>query len=460
MRAVLQFVLILALGVLVLWATYGFEVRALDGGSFPVPMATQWEVWREMRVHLSGGHTSYLMGEISDSSSWIYYPTAFLSKTPPFTIALLVFGLVAAVMGGPRRWLVMLPLWVFVVGYVGATLLSSVGTGYRFLLPLLPFFFLLIAGLFRDGASWLQRPVLRWGLWFMLLLWAIGAALISFPHYLTYFNRLVGGTAAGHRILVDSNLDWGQSFKALQAYLNEQGTDRVRLSHYTYADPELYGISYEPIAPSDEAPPLFPARFNPAPGTYAFGATTLQGVMVADPDMYGWFRQRESDARPGNAIFVYEVKEQDPKPTWLAQCVAPVAPLGHEVATEGFGRSDLRMAYFDCTQSWLYPTGGASPGWYALLRNTALQNDGFIQARLDETRLSYEQQEDRSSPAFMIYEQAVMPMAPSVLLTHNHWMARSTFWAMLAPTSRFVREAQWMSRRVGRSQPCRTARCR
>jgi hypothetical protein len=406
-HAILQYLLILALGVLVLWASYGFELRVLDGGRFPVPMATQWEVWREMRAHLSGGHTSYLMGEISDSSLWIYYPIAFLAKTPLFTLALLALGLVAAVMAGKRWWLVMLPLWVFVGGYVGATLLSSVGTGYRFLLPLLPFFFLLIAGLFRDGAFWLRRSAWRWALWLALSLWAIGAALAVSPHYLTYFNRLAGGTAGGHRILVDSNLDWGQSFKALQAYLDEQVLDQVRLSYYTYADPELYGITYEAIAPSDDAPPLFPARFNPAPGTYVIGATTLHGVMMVDPDTYSWFRHRESAARPGNAIFVYEVAEKDPDPTWLAQCVAPVAPLAQAVAIEGFGRDDLRIAYFDCTQSWLYPTGGASPGWYALLRKATLQDDAFIQSHLDEARLSYEQRQNRASPAFLIYEQPV-----------------------------------------------------
>ncbi|HDQ72747.1 MAG TPA: phospholipid carrier-dependent glycosyltransferase, partial [Chloroflexi bacterium] len=39
--------LVLLLGFLVLWATYGFERRPLVHGGPPLPLATQWEVWQE-----------------------------------------------------------------------------------------------------------------------------------------------------------------------------------------------------------------------------------------------------------------------------------------------------------------------------------------------------------------------------------------------------------------------------
>ena len=404
-HAVLQLTIVIGLGLLVLWASYAFEWRPIEEGGLPVPMATQWEVWREMRGHLAGGHTNYLMGEISDSGWWTYYPLTIALKTPLVTLVLLALGLVAAVAAGPQRWLVMLPLWIFIGGYMAAALLSTVNTGYRFLLPVLPFFFLLIAGLFREDANWLRTPALRWGSWAVLIL--LGSALIVsvFPHYLTYFNLVAGGPSGGHRYLVDSNLDWGQSFKALRAYLEQQGIDQSRLSHYTYTDPALYDVRYQPMAPLAGAPPMLPSRFNPAPGIYAIGATTLQGVMTVDPDMYSWFRQQKPEARPGNAIFVFRVKEQDPRPAWVAQCTVPVAPLTPEAAAEGFGGDDLRLTYFDCTQSWLYPEGGETPGWYALHRNTMLVEDRFINERLEGARLSYEQREDRALPAFIIYEQ-------------------------------------------------------
>jgi hypothetical protein len=397
-RAALQLALILCLGLLVLWAIYGFESR-------PYPLATQWKVWGEMRGHLAEGHTSYLRGQIRDTGGLTYYPLAFVLKTPPLTLVLLALGLVAALAGGPRRWRAMLPLWVYLGGYGAATLLSSVGTGYRFLLPALPLGFILAGGLFREGAPWLRHPLGRRVGWAALALLSAVVALRSYPHYLTYFNFIAGGPAGGHRYLVDSNLDWGQSFKTLRAYLDRQGIERVQLSYYTYADPALYGVRYQPIAPAPGAAPLLPARFNPAPGIYAIGATTLQGVMMADPDVYSWFRQREPLARPGDAIWLYAVKESRPQPAWLAQCTVPAAPLSPEVVTAGFGRDDLRLIYFDCTQSWLYPSAGETPGWYALHHDEVSEQDPFVQGRVKSLHLSYEQRTDRASPAFVIYEQ-------------------------------------------------------
>jgi hypothetical protein len=405
LRRSLQLSLILLIGVMILWASYGFEVGPLAGKGISVPLATQWKVWAEMREHLSQGHTGYLMGQIRDTGWLGYYPIAFALKTPLFTLVLLGVGLLAALASGPKRWLSTLPLWIFPGGYVAATLMSNVATGYRFLLPLLPFAFILIAHLFRDGVPWLRTPVARWGSWVGLaLLGALVSGLIH-PHYLAYFNALAGGPDGGDRYLVDSNLDWGQSFRSLRRYMDEWGIDRVRLSYYTYVDPALYGVRYGPIAPSPGASSVLAARFNPPPGTYAIGATTLHGLMVVDPDMFSWFRHREPVARPGHAILIYRVDEPDAKPAWLAQCTQPVAPLTPEAITEGFGREELRVAYFDCTQAWLLPTGGEAAGWYALRRSQASELDPFVAGHLEPARLNYEQRSDRKTPAFLLYEQ-------------------------------------------------------
>ena len=409
-RAGLHLALILCVGIAVLWATYGFEIRPVAVGRTPVPMATQWEVWREMREHLNTGHTAYLMGQVSEAGWSTYYPVAFALKTPLLTLALLAMGLVKGVTAGPRRWLAMLPLWLYSGGYVAAALLSSVSTGYRFLLPVVPLGFILIAGLFhRDGMQKLPSPTLRWGGWMVLALMGLATSLRSYPDYIAYFNLLAGGPGGGHRYLVDSNLDWGQSFKRLENDLARQGVERVWLSYYTYTDPALYGVEYQPIAPSPDALSVLPSRFNPAPGIYAIGATTLQGVMMVDPDSYDWFRNKEPVSRPGVAMFVYEVPPRDRQPAWLAQCTVPVVPLTSEAATEGFGQRALRLVTFDCTSAWLYPGGARTPGWYALFRDTANDDDPFIQARLATASLSYEQRRASALPPFAIYEQSSLP---------------------------------------------------
>jgi hypothetical protein len=127
--------------------------------------------------------------------------------------------------------------------------------------------------------------------------------------------------------------------------------------------------------------------------------------MVVDPDTFSWFRQRVPVARPGNGIFVYEVAERAPRPNWVAQCTVPVAPLTQDVLAEGFGRDDLRVSFFDCTQSWLFPSGGSEPGAYVFHNRVLSEHDAFDTAYLEGASLSYEQRADRLSPAFSIFAQ-------------------------------------------------------
>jgi hypothetical protein len=48
---------------------------------------------------------------------------------------------------------------------------------------------------------------------------------------------------------------------------------------------------------------------TPAPGTYAISASNLQGIKLADHNLYAWFRERTPDAHIGHSILVYRVRE-------------------------------------------------------------------------------------------------------------------------------------------------------
>jgi hypothetical protein len=54
----------------------------------------------------------------------------------------------------------------------------------------------------------------------LLVLLGIEAAITA-PYYISYFNQLGGGTGNGYRIIVDSNIEWGQDLKRLRDYLQE-----------------------------------------------------------------------------------------------------------------------------------------------------------------------------------------------------------------------------------------------
>ena len=50
-------------------------------------------------------------------------------------------------------------------------------------------------------------------------LWLIFVTVSAWPNYLSYFNTASGGTERGHKYLLDSNVDWGQSLKQVADYV-------------------------------------------------------------------------------------------------------------------------------------------------------------------------------------------------------------------------------------------------
>jgi len=72
--------------------------------------------------------------------------------------------------------------------------------------------------------SLIRRPKLAW-LALALPLWMIVSGAFSHPDYLAYFNEFAGSEP--ERIIVDSDLDWNQSTKALARRLKELGATEV-----------------------------------------------------------------------------------------------------------------------------------------------------------------------------------------------------------------------------------------
>jgi hypothetical protein len=426
-KLVVRLLLYLGAAFLTLWAVHLFDFGTPEGLSFSLPAPTYFHSFLRVGRHVARGNRAFLLGETYEGGRWIYFPIAFVLKTPLPALVLLGIALVW-VWRPPRQLWREFVLASLPVSYFLVSMFNSINLGYRHLLPVVPFMYLFIArlaspicrsaasrhrvselkGWLREGAAVLPAAGLA-----LLLLWQVAGTLRVWPFYITFFNEIVGGPRNGYRYLADSNVDWGQGLKELRGYLEEQDWADPKLSSFTwFIRPELYGIEATPLPPLAEAPALLPTRFNPTPGTYVISASTLRGLQLVDPEMYNWFWHREPDDVVANAMLIYTVKKREPEPTWLAQCLVPVAPLPPEASSEGFGRGDLRRVYFDCTQSWLVPGGGRAPGWYALYRDTAVSGDAFIDTHLEPYTLSFEQKRSSALPPFVIYEAASIPIAP------------------------------------------------
>jgi hypothetical protein len=166
-----------------------------------------------------------------------------------------------------------------------------------------------------------------------------------------------------------------------------------------------------------DTPAVLPTRFAPPPGHYAISLTSLDGIPLADNEMYDWFRWHKPTDRIANAIHYYRITNADVATYWVAQCTNPVTPLTVDVISEGFGTSmQRRTILFDCTQTWVYPSASQSSGAY-ILHGSFLENnlftklhytqpdaaDHFINSHLQQTQLIYQQRQYRDNPAFGIF---------------------------------------------------------
>ena len=224
----------------------------------------------------TGQRQSYFMGEYSDCGWRSYFPMAFLIKTPVATMILVMLGGIALVLRKSvtieNRGL-LIGLGVFAFVYALTAVCSSLNIGHRHLLPIYPILFV-IAGAAgglataRAGRLAISGCILLLGL----------STLHVHPHYVSYFNELVGGPARGHLYLADSNIDWGQDLKRLAAYAKSHPDENIKLAYFGMAEPAAYGIQADMLPSS--IPFGTPAELTA--GTYVISVTQWLGVYLPE----------------------------------------------------------------------------------------------------------------------------------------------------------------------------------
>ncbi|HUM71013.1 MAG TPA: hypothetical protein PLK31_19445, partial [Chloroflexota bacterium] len=326
LRSAAATAVILTIAALVLLASYRFQLSLLVAD------------YQFQQAHFSEGHEAYLLGEMSRTGWWYYYPVVFLAKTPIGLLVLLGLGVALFVWAGAmnrplqtggweRGWLLLLAGMIF-----AGALVSSVNIGYRYLLPALPPLFIFLGQLVLPQTAVIWR-------------WITAVALVAFlfasvrihPHYLAYFNTLAGGPDNGWRLAVDSNMDWGQDLEAVGRYLAERDITDAHISWFSTVMPRRYGIpgasflTFPPSARDLVYDDLVLER--PLPGTYAISATQLAGPYLGEQvGQMEWFRQRQPDAKVGYSYFIYEV-EPEGEAVGLALSGIGIAMLTPETMT-------------------------------------------------------------------------------------------------------------------------------
>ncbi len=411
------------LGVFIIWVAYGCTWgRVSEAIPFSLPAPAHWRAFFGT-LNSVAGRWVFALEERVLGRWWWYFPAAFLIKNPlPFLIGLGLSGFTMLRKHIDIRRMLILGIFPFL--YALLSIIGGMNIGYRHLLPLHPFFYLAIGG---GLWYWLRRaPWRRWVI-MGLGLWYVVGTLHLFPYEIAFFNELVGGPENGYHYLIDSNIDWGQGYKALRRYLTAHPGPTPQIAYnFAFLSPRLYDIDAVILPPQGEAA-SFSSSFYPRPGRYVISITTLQAGWIESPDMYAWFREIAPTTNLGYTFFLYDI---DPPPLrWFAQCTTPAPPLTEALIAEGVGNVPVRRVDFDCTTGWLYPSGGAIPGIYAVHRYLVPQkahtlptllpsppqaNDAFLARRLADQRLSFNMRRFTAEfPAFSLYEPQQSPTAPT-----------------------------------------------
>lgn len=307
-----------------------FKGTVLENMRVPLPAAfivgVDWQ-----KAYADYGKPGYLGGTWRRGGWWYYYLYAALLKTP--LSGLLVIGAAGILaisssvyrLSAVQETLLVLPCALILI-------LLSTHTGVnahaRYALPAFPFIAIwagrlgrLVAGhsLNLRGSSdarakW-KLAASRGCLWSIAATSALELALVH-PHYLSYFNQLVGGPINGWRFLAESNMDWGQDLLFLKHW--QDLTDKpVYLACYSTVDPRVYGIRFK-LAPFDLHSAGDDHRSVMLPGLYAISTNFLCGFADAAYDEHGQLVRIPTDAfrswrtvqpiaSAGYSIYIFEI---------------------------------------------------------------------------------------------------------------------------------------------------------
>lgn len=319
----------------VIWAVYGFRFNAVPEAGQPLfmirivpPHSALLETLRafilERRLFpeaLVAGysynfniwdHPAYLLGRISQDGFWSYFPIAFAVKTPAPTLLLLV---TVTIMRLRKRARLTCNYWLALPAliYFGLAVFSRFNIGIRHLLPVYPFLFVLLGGgaaaLWRDGTRPMRAGLLVLGLWY------VATPLAIYPNYLSYFNEFVGGPKNGHKILLDSNLDWGQDLKTLKRWMDDHRVGTIQLLYFGVGYPKYYGIDdlhsranvERQSIPPDEDIEL-PEHLAVSANFYYAGKLFMPGEMN---EILRSYKLAQPIATAGHSMLIFKINRSD-----------------------------------------------------------------------------------------------------------------------------------------------------
>jgi 4-amino-4-deoxy-L-arabinose transferase-like glycosyltransferase len=223
----------------------------------------------------------YLFGEFKKGEGFPgYYFYVFLYKVPLGVTILLLLALLNYGRSGhhtrffENELFLAVPVLFFAIYF---NFFYAAQIGMRYFLMVLPLLYIFCGNLFERWAVFKAGTRVLYSL---LLAYVLVSVLSYTPHYLSYFNELVGDRKNAYKVLADSNIDWGENEWFLQRYQKEHPE--------TLVNPEL-----------------------PVAGHIVVGVNELVGVN-GGPKKFEWLRENyEPVGHIAYTYLVYNVSSDD-----------------------------------------------------------------------------------------------------------------------------------------------------
>lgn len=290
----------------------------------------------------AGGNTTYFLGEVSAAGWSSYFPIVYAIKEPLSMHILTIIALLFAAYSLPqpfwRKTFKRLFTWIqnhivefamlsFIVLYWITSIRSPLNIGVRHILPTFPFIYILISNQItkwlhikkpKDELSVFEKikflehaffgSIFKYGILALLLFWQFVSVISIYPYFLTYFNELIGGSKNGYIYVVDSNLDWGQDFKRLTKWVNDNNIKEIYVDYFGGTVGEYYlGDRLKPWWGDRNPNDLPPNSYLAVSATYrqqCFG-NAVAGFKPLN--CYQWLKNYNPITIIGNSIFVYYI---------------------------------------------------------------------------------------------------------------------------------------------------------
>lgn len=331
-RLAAAFLFVIGIGLVVVWAFYGFRFRARPGTQVLAPSLAEaaqdlkhesrvilalnhWRVLPESYLYglvdvligSTGPRPTFLFGKLYPHGRWFYFPAVLLIKSTLGFLLLLLASLLTGNLFQPKTRRELFFFALPSVTYLAFSMTSGLNLGVRHILPVYPFLLVLTA-----VGAW--RLIIRhrgWGyLVAVLLALHVLSSWRAFPDYLAYSNEFWGGPARTYKVLSDSNVDWGQGLETARRYLEGGHFRDCWMAYFGTADPAHYQIPCkllpDPFSgwwgePVDVVPQVFQ-------GTVLISATEIAGTYWGPEELnpYEQFLRTPPAANLGGSVLVFK----------------------------------------------------------------------------------------------------------------------------------------------------------